>query len=337
MAGQAADLFGDTAALTWRDYFPGLALTGIVALASANVARGTGLPLTLLALAAGLALGCIGKSAALQPGLDLVARSLLRWAIVLAGLQVTFTQITALGMPVLAATIAVASVAMVTAIAFSRLTGQGLWYGVLAGGAVAICGASAAFVIALTLGQERISQRQLATVLAVVAMLSTAAMLGYPITAHLMGLGNEAAGFVLGSSIHDVAQSLAAGYSYSPGAGEVATVVKLGRVALLAPLVVLLAALLPRHDRLVRPPPVPWYLGGFFAAVGFNSCGLVPALAGVAASSLATVFLTMAIAAMAIRTSLGSLILSGWRPVVVVLAATGASFLAAHGAAQLVF
>ena len=115
----------------------------------------------------------------------------------------------------------------------------------LAGGAVAICGASAAMALATMLGERRASQAQLTLVLVGISAMSAAAMVLYPLAAHALALSDLRAGFLLGASIHDVAQALGAGYSYSDAAGQIAAIVKLTRVALLAPVLAIVALFLP--------------------------------------------------------------------------------------------
>jgi len=102
----------------------------------------------------------------------------------------------------------------------------------LAGGAVAICGASAAMAIISIWASRRAGQEKLTLVLGGISLMSSAAMALYPILARMLDLSDRQAGFLLGASIHDVAQSLGAGFSFLDSAGATATAVKLTRVAL---------------------------------------------------------------------------------------------------------
>ena len=119
-------------------------------------------------------------------------------------------------------------------------------FGVLSGGAVAICGASAALAIASVLPRHEESERD--TILTVVSItaLSTLAMILYPIFATSVGLDHVRAGIFIGGTIHDVAQVVGAGYMISPETGDVATYVKLLRVAMLLPAVFAIAFVLAR-------------------------------------------------------------------------------------------
>src|SRR3546814_10423442 len=91
----------------------------------------------------------------------------------------------------------------------------------------------------------------------------------YPVLAAQMGLSDTQAGFLIGASVHDVAQAIGGGFSFSQKAGEVATIVKLTRVALLAPMLMLVALWLGRGGAAQAtrriPLRLPWFLTGFLA------------------------------------------------------------------------
>ena len=120
----------------------------------------------------------------------------------------------------------------------ARLMGFQSLFGLLSGGATAICGASAALALAAALPAH--PQKERATLFTVVgvSVLSTLSMIVYPMIAHAIGLDSRAAGVFLGATIHDVAQVVGAGYGMSRETGDVATFVKLMRVAMLLPVIV---------------------------------------------------------------------------------------------------
>ena len=319
-----ADLYGDIEPglhATWRATLPGLAVAAMGTLAAAFVSDHYGAPLTLMALLFGLALNFLSADARLTPGLAFASRSLLRWGIVLVGVRVTFGQIAALGPVALAATLAIVGLTMAAGLVAARRLGLGRAFGVLAGGAVAICGASAAMALATTLGDRRISQTQLTLVLVGISAASALAMVAYPLVAHAFALSDLRAGFFLGASIHDVAQALGAGYSFSDPAGQIAAIVKLTRVALLAPVLAIVALFLPRGEA-GRGQAVPWFVFGFFALAGVNSLGVIPAVVATAAERAATALLAVAVTATAMRSPLAQLLEAGPRPLLVIVVAT---------------
>ena len=324
----AADLYGDllhadpAPARGWRTYAPGLVIVALGTLAAGFLSDHYGAPPTLMALLIGLALNFLSVDARLTPGLQFASRSLLRWGIVLVGVRVTLAQVVSLGPVALLCVIGIVAVTMGAGVLLGRRLGLGGAFGTLAGGAVAICGASAAMALATTLGEKRVGQAQLTLVLVGISAMSAGAMVAYPLLAHALGFGDLKAGFLLGASIHDVAQALGAGYAFSPGAGQIAAIVKLTRVALLAPVLAVVAATLPKGER-GAGVGVPWFVVGFFALAAVNSTGVVPAVVAKGAERVAAALLAAAVTATAIRSPLAQLLETGPRPLLVIAGATG--------------
>ena len=331
----AADLYGDIVPLphsTWRDHVPGLVVVAAGTLAAAFISDHYGAPLTLMALLIGLALNFLSADKRLATGTAFASRALLRWGIVLVGVRVTFGQIVALGPVALLSVVVIVALTIGSGILIARRLGFSDAFGTLAGGAVAICGASAALALATTLGERRASQAQLTLVLVVISALSALAMVTYPFVAHWLAMSDLKAGFLLGASIHDVAQALGAGYSYSDGAGQIAAIVKLTRVALLAPVLAVVALFLPRGEA-GKGQGVPWFVIGFFVMAGINSTGIVPTFATHAAERAAAGLLAAAVTATAIRSPLSQLLEAGPRPMVIVAGATVVAFVLSLAAA----
>jgi uncharacterized integral membrane protein (TIGR00698 family) len=207
----------------------------------------------------------------------------------------------------------------------------------LSAGSVAICGASAALAIAAILPRDARSEDRLAFTVVGVTVLSTAAMILYPLAVDLLGFDDRAAGVFVGATIHDVAQVVGAGFSISEEAGETATLVKLLRVTMLAPVVVL-AALVVRSGAeagAARPPLVPLFVAGFVALATLNSLlPLPPALTEAAAAGSGWLLLT-AIAAVGLRTRPGDMLKVGRAAAALLLAET--LFLAALVGGALLF
>lgn len=334
----AADLYGDiepSPKATWRGYLPGLAIVAAGTLAAGFLSDHYGVPLTLMALLIGLALNFLGADARLTPGLAFASRSLLRWGIVLVGVRITFGQIVALGPVALLCVLVIVALTIGAGIVAARRLGFDSAFGVLAGGAVAICGASAAMALATTLGEKRASQAQLTLVLVGISSMSAAAMVLYPLAAHALHMSDLKAGFLLGAAIHDVAQALGAGYSYSDGAGQIAAIVKLTRVALLAPVLAVVAMFLPRDGGRAKGPGIPWFVVGFFVLAGVNSLGVIPVVVAGGAEKIAAGLLAAAVTATAIRSPLSQLLEAGPRPLFVILAASLVAFVLALAAAVL--
>src|SRR5439155_4253604 len=262
---------------------PGLA--GCVALAAAALAlaelpaiKGT---LHLSALLLVILLGMAWKSIvhvpeALLPGIRMAQRPVLRWAVAGLGFRLSIGELFRIGAPALA----VVTISTFAALGFgwwvARRLAVGEKLGLLLGVGGAICGASAVVAADSVVQGEK---RDSALALGVITLLGTIGIVIYPLLHHPLGLSDFAYGVWDGASLHEMAQVVAAGFGVSEEAARVATVVKLARICLLAPVVLGLGAWLRRHGGAgsAKVAPVPWFLVLFVIFAALNSSGWVPA------------------------------------------------------------
>jgi uncharacterized integral membrane protein (TIGR00698 family) len=316
---------------------PGLAICVIACLAAAFLSGQYGAPIILMGLLIGLALNFVATDPRTHPGLDFAARTCLRIGIVLLGTQVTLMQIGALGPVPFAALLVVMACAVGAALLAARLAGLSNAAGALAGGSTAICGASAALALYGVIGRKRLNQAQFTLTLVGISLASALAMSLYPPLASLLELNDRQAGFLIGASIHDVAQAIGGGFAVSNTAGEYAAIVKLTRVALLAPLVLLASILMgaeggeagQQRRSIVSRLAVPWFILGFLGVVCIVSVVALPAPATAAALTASKALLLLAVTATAMRTRVDLIMRMGWRAALPVAAATIASLLSA--------
>lgn len=316
--------------------FPGLALCGVAAGTAAWLSDHYGFPIILLGLLVGLALNFISHDPRTHAGLDFASRTCLRIGIVVLGFQVTFGQIVALGAAPFAALAVVMAVTFAAGMLGARVAGQSRFAGILAGGATAICGASAALALYGVIGKDRLSQAQFALTLVVVSLASAMAMSVYPILAAELALNHGQAGFLIGASIHDVAQAIGGGYAFSDAAGSYATIVKLARVAMLAPIVALTSLAIGPADGAEGQPiwrrlALPWFIVAFLGVVTLNSLVPVPGQISHFGLVASKALLLLAVTATAMRSRMDLLLQMGWRAAVPVVSATLASFVCALG------
>ena len=209
----------------------------------------------------------------------------------------------------------------------------------LAGGATAICGASAALALYSLIGDKRVDQARFTLTLVGITVASALSMTLYPVLATEFGLSDTQAGFLIGASIHDVAQAIGGGFSFSPQAGEVATIVKLTRVALLAPMLMLVGLWLARADgdateKRRIPLRLPWFILGFLGLAAVNSLVALPKAAVDAANLTAQALLLLAVVATAMKARLHLLLDQGRRSFAPIVVATLTSFLLSLAAAK---
>ena len=308
-----------------RSVWPGVAVCGVVALAAGFLSDHYGGPQLLYALLLGLALNFLAANALLGPGITFTSKTLLRVGVALLGARITLDQIADLGWQ----TGLMVVVAVAATIAF------GLWLSTVIGSrrdegwisavAVSICGASAAMAVAAVLPQTKENEQYTLLTVVGVTLLSTLAMVLYPLLLTAADVPAIQAGVFLGGSIHDVAQVVAAGSLIGPQAGDTATVVKLFRVALLAPIILLVSVICRRQSTEAianRPPLVPSFVIGFIVLVIACSIGWIEPLVREAASNASRAFLVAAIAAAGMRTQLSDLARLGWKPVMLLVGET---------------
>jgi len=290
-----------------RSVAPGLAATIVVALAATYLSDHYRAPPVIFALLLGMALNALSAEARYTPGIDLSARTLLRLSVALLGLRITFSQVGELGW----STAALVIVAVPLTIGFGwglarmlKLDGR---FGVLSGGAVGICGASAAMAIAVAWPRKD-SERDTVLVIACITTFSTVAMVLYPTLLAHLHLDALQSGRFLGGSIHDVAQVVAAGYATSPKTGDAATIVKLMRVAMLLPVVLAITVLTARilnggGRSQSKAALLPGFLIAFVALAALNGFGLVPAPLASFLAAASRWLLVISVAALGIKTS----------------------------------
>lgn len=311
----------------WR----GLILSTVVAVAALFLAEHYGAPVMLFALLLGMALNFLSQDERCKPGIDFVAKEVLRWGVALLGLKITAAQVQALGwQPVLMVVLAVAST-IGLGMAVARWMGFKTFFGFLSGGSVAICGASAALAIATAFPHH--PQKDKATLFVVISVstLSTVAMVLYPMLAHWLALTPQQAGIFLGGTIHDVAQVVGAGYSMGQETGDTAMVVKLMRVAMLVP-VIMVASWMTRSSSAAsndapgsvgrRPQLLPWFAVVFVILVAINSLLTLPGNWVESGNAMSRIFLVGAMAAIGMKTHLKDIVSVGWKPVALMVLET---------------
>lgn len=311
-----------------RPIFPGLAVSVLVAVTAQFLSDHYGAPAMLLALLLGLALNFLAEEGTrTAPGIAFTARTVLRLGVALLGARISVEMLAGLGGPAIALVVAGVVLTIGFALLVSRFVGRGWRFALLTGGSVAICGASAAMAIAAVLPRHEKSERDLVFTVLSVTVLSTVAMVVYPMLADLFQFDARDSGVFLGGTIHDVAQVVGAGFSIGPEAGETATLVKLIRVSMLAP-VVLCFSLAIRQMGLAdlsdgrRPPLLPGFVIGFLVLAALNSIGFIPQVVADWAGALSRWALLVAIAAVGIKTSLGRMVEVGAGAIALMVAET---------------
>ncbi len=317
----------------WRPLAAGFALSLAVAVVSfvaepwlkALGGGRVGVPAIVIALVIGMLLHPVASASRFEAGLTFCVKKLLRWAIALLGLRIALGDIVALGVATALLVVVAMAATVVSGLLLARWLGREVGMGALGGVATAVCGASAALATATVVPDYRGKAADVAFTVIAMNALSTLAMLAYPLICVWFGFSAAQTGIMLGATIHDVAQVVGAGQSVSDEAANAAVIVKLFRVFLLLPAVLLIGWWLARGaregaDGAAAKVPVPVFAIVFLGLCLLNSVlATQPALAGLYLPVRAVLLeasrwgLLIAIAALGLGTSMAAMMRLGWR------------------------
>ncbi len=294
---------------------------GILGLGLASILPGGPSSLLVaLLLGAGIATVASDAMGSLQAGANAVGGPLLRVGIVLLGARGSLDLVATVG-PAAAGVVVVTMAAVFAFVAVAarhaRITPA---LAVLLAVGTAVCGNSA---IAAAAPLVRARREEIALAIGTVTLFGTAAVLAYPAAGGLLGLDELTFGLWAGAGVHDTSQVVATGFAFSPAAGEVATIVKLGRNALMLPILLTLAILWSRDTpRLAAARASLVLVGGYIALVALNTAGVIPSALRDAASLASAAFLSIAMAAVGLGLRIRELRQLGRSAVAVALGAS---------------
>lgn len=323
--------------------FPGVALAAVAAAVSLVTGRFTGVSALVVAIVLGAAARNLRVLPAWAgPGTGWTAKRVLRAGVVLLGLQLSVPAVLDLGVGGLTVVLVTVPVTFAATLLIGRLLRVPSTMTLLVATGFAICGAAAVAAMSAVADPDGEREEDTATAIALVTLYGTVALVVLPVLVGVLGWSDRAAGLWIGASVHEVAQVVAAGGAVSATALAVATVTKLGRVVLLAPLVAAVGLVLRRRavrdgaavlglGHRGRPPVLPLFVAGFLLAVAVRSTGLLPDAVVQHAQTVTTALLAAAMFALGTGVDVRSLVRTGGRAA----ALGGASTLVAAGTAAL--
>jgi uncharacterized integral membrane protein (TIGR00698 family) len=321
---------------------PGVALVSTLAITAIELGKIGWLQRNgISALTVAIVLGMIAGNtlypriaSASSSGVTFSKQTLLRAGIILYGLRLTFQDIANVGI----AGVAIDACVLSSTFALSwwagtRILGLDRRTAMLIGAGSSICGAAAIMAAEPVVGGR---PAQVAVAVSTVVVFGTLAIFLYPALYHLiehfpaLAMSPRAYGIFTGSTVHEVAQVVAAGRAVSDTAANAAVITKMVRVMMLAPFLVILSAYLSRSpdprspDRSEKIPSdktqsvgrivIPWFALGFVAVTALNSLAVLPKTAVSAAVNLDTVILAMAMAALGVTTQVSAIRTAGFKP-----------------------
>lgn len=241
---------------------------------------------TIIAITLGLLLrNLLPLPETVRTGCKHIVKKIIPLAIVCTGAGLNLVALGSVGLTALMITVICIGVAVGGCYFLGRFMGLGWKTSLLLGTGTGICGNSAIVAVAPLVDAE---DDDLVISIGAVNLFGLVTMLALPALGGLMHMNSEAFGVWAGTSIHAVPQVVAAGFAYTPEAGTLATLVKLVRVTMLAPLVFLLAIMYRRDHPAMQDSTapftvryarlVPWFVWGFLLLAVCNSLGLLPTM-----------------------------------------------------------
>jgi len=310
---------------------PGLALSaavaGVALWSGTNPAvSGAGFSALSLAILIGMVLGNTLYPQIGQPcegGIVFAKQHLLRLGIILYGFRLTFSQIADVGVSgIVIDVLTLSSTFLLACLLGQKVLGLDKNTSWLIGAGSSICGAAAVLATEPVLKAE---SSKVTVAIATVMIFGTLAIFIYPALYPLVThwFTPESYGIYIGSTMHEVAQVVAAGHAVSPETESAAVIAKMLRVMMLAPFLILLAArvkqLAPTNDGQRSKITIPWFAILFIAVAVFNSFGLLPKAAIDMLITLDTLLLAMAMAALGVTTHVSAIRKAGARPLLMAL------------------
>jgi uncharacterized integral membrane protein (TIGR00698 family) len=304
--------------------WPGVVLVAMisaVAFSARNLPGLAAVSSMILAVIVGLVFSnVVGTPINTKTGIAFSQRRLLRLAIVLLGFQLTLGQVASIGFLGIGIVVLTLVSTFLFTVTVGRAIGVDRKLAELIAAGTSICGASA--IVATNIVTDA-RDEDVAYAVASITLFGTIATLVYPLLAPLLGLDQQAFGLWAGTSIHEVAQVIGAGFQNGTHAGETATIAKLARVAMLAPTVMVLGFLARRdvEGRKGKGAPAPWFVVAFAAIVAINSVVDVPAEIRSTIALATTALLTMGLAAMGLQADVSEIRSRGLRPLMLATSA----------------
>lgn len=306
-------------------FLPGIAVSAVVGLAALFLSSHYGAPAMLFALLLGIAMSFIYEDSKCKVGIDFTACHILRIGVALLGLRIAFGDLAAMGWKTGVLLVVAIGSTILVGILLAKACGLSKRFGLLTGGSVGICGASAAMAISAVLPQSKENDRDTLLTIVGVTSLSTIAMVVYPIVATYLQLDETQTSLFIGATIHDVAQVVGAGYSVSEQTGDLATLTKLVRVAFLMPVVMCILLVLRLNfdsTNNAKPPGVPAFLIAFAVLMTLNSLVSLPQVITDSATDISRFALVISIAAIGMKSNLGKMLEVGIKPILLLVIET---------------
>ncbi len=307
-----------------KSYLPGILLSAGIAITAylislflpAGIIGGT-----LLALIIGMMLNpLISRYDIFEPGMNWTSKFVLRAGIIIAGITLSFLEVIKAGKYALILMFFTLSTAFGVGYLCKKLFKMNWKLTSLLSVSTAICGGTAVTTLGPTI---RAKSRDIAYAISATFIFDIITVIAFPWIGRLLGLSDTGYGLWIGTAVNDTSSVVAAGYAFSEAAGSLATIVKLTRTLFIVPIVLLFSWIYTKKEsssltveKVALSKIFPWFILGFLAVVGIRSTGFVPMAVVHNVSFLSKLFLSMALSAIGLKTSMKEVADVGIKPMI---------------------
>lgn len=243
-----------------------------------------------------------------KEGVDWWRSTGLNVSIIFLGFGISFRHIGALGWGVIAVLILLVFIMLVLTLVLARVFRCKTTTGWLVGFGTVICGSSA---IAALSGSVTRDKEDTGIAMAVVNLMGLISMLLLPFALLAMPVSEKFAALIIGGGLHAVGNVAGAAYAMNDAVGDYAITIKLGRVAMLAPALILFNLMANRTLSLRDNLRLPYYIWGFIIVIAIVSFVPIPAPVLTTMKGIAKILLTLAMVGIGLGISVKGLFLKG--------------------------
>lgn len=276
---------------------------------------------TLIALVLGMLLNPLAcRYEGFDSGINWTSKKILRVGIILAGITLSFQQVIKAGQYALILMLFTLATSFGVGYICKKIFKINWKLASLLSVSTAICGGTAVATLGPTI---RAKNRDIAYAISATFIFDIITVIAFPWIGRLLGLSDTGYGLWIGTAVNDTSSVVAAGYAFSDAAGSLATIVKLTRTLFIVPVVLIFSWIYTKKETPLQTAEkvsiqkiFPWFILGFLAVVGIRSTGFLPADIVAAISFLSKFFLSMALAAIGLNTSLKEVTSVGIKPMI---------------------
>ncbi|WP_101698013.1 YeiH family protein [Clostridium minihomine] len=272
----------------------------------------------VLGILFGMLLALAKRPPVFEDGIRYTSKKLLQYSIILLGFDMNLYRVFEVGKDTLLLMVFTLTAAFLTAYVAGRLLGLERNTKILIGVGSAICGGSA---IAATAPVIDASDEEVAHSISTIFLFNVIAAFLFPVLGHAMNMTDQSFGLWAGTAVNDTSSVVAAGYSFSHEAGNLAVIVKLTRTLMIVPITLVLAFLQTKRSRSGKEGNFkiskifPWFVLGFLAAAMLNTFVPMPAGMGSTLAQIGKFVIVMAMTCIGLNTNLPKLVKSGGKPI----------------------